>query len=137
MERVDARDEVYTTLKDFWDAGTSTSAIPLYYQDVHMDLPTDNPDPWALAEVIHTQSQTISLGLNRKIDIYGQLNVFVFTPLGDGLVLNDAICGFLLKQFELHKSFNIRYYDFDALEQGRSGVWQVTRVIIKFRYYNR
>jgi hypothetical protein len=139
MTRAEARDQVHSVLKAAWDSDLTSSEIALYYQDVNLNLPTDSDGlgvlPWALAEVVHTNAKFVSIGRNARRRVKANLNVFIFTPLGDGLVLNDSLCQIVENAFLGSAANEIYYRDVVSLEQGRNGAWETARVIISFEYY--
>lgn len=137
-----ARDQVMQTIKDAWDASGTTASIALLYDNVRADpIGNDangNPLPWGRATVrTFTSPQDLIKGDGSGIyQTEGRLVVEIYTPVGDGHALTDAIVEVLKTATRNQRtSGGLWFFEGVPNEVGLDGAWFRTDYTSRFRYH--
>lgn len=132
-----ARDAVLAHWKTNWDvAGIVYASLPVMYDDVKTDRPTDGG--FLRLNLHHTGGDQRTMGSegNRKFERLGMLTIQVFTAIGDGQTKSDLIVDIIKNIFEGRKS-SVSGIWFRAVTWKRVGVsagfWQ-TNIFVNFEY---
>lgn len=130
------RDAIQTLFKTAWDAQTPPVPVVLY-EDVVVDIPPAT-DPWVRVTVRHGPSTQVTLGETggRRFRRLGVVTVQVFTPVGDGMTLNDTLSDVAVNAFEGKSTGGdeVEFRNVTASEVGVDSDWFQTNVTADFEY---
>lgn len=132
-----ARDEVMTLFRTAWTAsGAPSETLPILFWDIAQDIPDSGA--WCRITMQHNEGEQVTLSNgsgNRRFRRFGVINVQIFTPIGDGLELNDLLTKIAEDAFEGVTSTNgIVFLNVRSNEVGPDGEWFQTNVLADFEY---
>lgn len=125
-----------------WGAGQSPKIL---WQAGLDDRPPDGASNWCRVGLIHNPASGRTVGVGapetdgpRLYRYFGQLYIQLFTPLGDGLSLADAVSKVLVLALRRGRTpSGVATSNAVATEAGRDGTWYQTNVFADFEYYDR
>ena len=139
-----ARNEVFTLFRTAWLADASSLGVELRYEDVGPTdppkIPTGGDAPsWVRIQLRHADGDQSSLGGEtgtRIFERFGIITVQVFTPTGDGLVLNDTLSLIARNAFEGKTTSPgaVRLRRARIVAVGEDGPWYQSNVLVDFEY---
>lgn len=143
----DARDELMGLAQAAlnaaqWGVGITPT---LLWQAGLEDRPPDGATPWVRLGLIHSPASGRAVGVGapsedgaRLYHYFGQLYIQLFTPLGDGLSLSDAVSKVLVQALRRGRTpSGVATRNAVSQEAGREGTWYQTNVFADFEYYDR
>lgn len=139
-----ARDAVMDRINTAWLASATTQSLPIVWDDVDGSKPGYDTDgkavAWARVTMRHqagSQETMANVG-QRRYAATGLVTVQIFTPIGDGLVLSDAICAVVKSMFRARpRPQPVWFRDITPTEIGPDGPWQNVNVSAVFQYQER
>lgn len=141
---IDARDELMALAKAAIDAAPFATSPKVLWQASLEDRPDNGKDTWARVGLTHNPRAGQAVGIGGPADgprlyhYYGQLYIQLFTPLGDGLSLSDAVSKVLVQALRRGRTpSNVRTSNAVSVEVGRDGTWYQVNVLADFSYYDR
>lgn len=140
---LDARDELMTLVLSTLEAAGWPST-PLWQADLK-DRPSDGSSPWARAGMVHNPQSGRAVAVGAPLEdgprlyrYFGQVYIQLFTPLGDGLSLSDAVSKVAVNAMRRGRTpSNVRTSNAVSQEIGRDGPWYQVNVLADFEYYDR
>lgn len=131
------RDAIAAMFKAAWEADTVSDDIEVRYDDRAVELP-DSDVAWVRLNIQHSLGQQTTLGgeNGRRFTRSGVVTVQVFTPVGEGLVLNDALSKIAHEIFEGGSTAqgSLLFRNVTTREIGVDGAWFQTNVVAEFEY---
>jgi hypothetical protein len=132
-----ARDEMLATFRTAWTAGPPSSTLPVLYPDVSQEVPSSGA--WARVMVKHSYGEQATLSGEtgqRRFRHTGIITVQIFTPTGDGQVLNDQLIAIAKGAFEgvTTSPGRIMFRNVRINEVGQDGQWFQVNVLADFEY---
>jgi hypothetical protein len=132
-----ARDEILTVFRDAWLASSESNALPVLYPDTDDELPDSGA--WARVSVRHGTGGQATLANHdgqRRYRHTGFVTVELYTPRGDGLVLNDQLSTIVKHAFEGVTTCpgQVIFRRVRVNEVGPDGQWFHTNVLVDFEY---
>lgn len=132
-----ARDEMLAVFRTAWLADSVSSSLPVLYPDTADDLPDSGA--WARVTVTHGTGGQVTLAGDsgqRRYRHTGFITVELYTPRGDGLVLNDQLATIVKHAFEgvTTSPGHVTFYRVRVREVGSDGQWFHTNVLADFEY---
>lgn len=141
---VEARDAIMGLLRTAWLLAAATQDVLLLWDNAPGDKPAadsfGNVLPYARASVRHNVGDQETMGArgNRRYLSGGAFTVQVFTPIGDGHTLGDAIVEVVKDAIrQVAPSLGVWFYTVRVSEIGTDGPWFQTNVDATFRYQER
>ena len=132
-----ARDEMFKAFRDAWIADSASQQLPVLYPDTSDDPPKEGA--WARVSINHGSSGQATLAGDSGQKRYrhtGFITVELYTPRGDGLVLNGELSIIVKHAFEgvATSPGHVTFYRVRVREVGPDGQWFHTNVLADFEY---
>ena len=131
-----ARDELLTFFRTSWNA--QVPSVKVIYDDRKQNIP-DTAVPWLRVMVRHNFGFQATLSGEfgqRRFQNNGIITIQIFTPFGDGLVLNDQYVQIIKTIFQGNETTpdGIIFRNVRSNEIGEDGPWFNTNILIEFEY---
>ncbi len=132
-----ARDEMFKAFRDAWLADATSNLLPVLYPDTDAEPPTEGA--WARVSIKHGPSRQATLSGEsgqKRFRHTGFITVELYTPRGDGLVLNGQLSIIVKHAFEgvATSPGQVIFYRVRVNEVGPDGQWFHTNVLADFEY---
>jgi hypothetical protein len=141
MTYAEARDAMFTVVKDTWEANASTifgSAGELWFQNVEKRTPPDQGTPWCHAEQMITTTRQLGLR-NGGLQLYttvGMLAVDIYSPRVTANAASAALAmaDKMRRAFEGTRLTSAWFRNVTATPTGNTAGFVVVRVMADFEY---
>lgn len=132
-----ARNEIWSTFQDAWEADSTSELVPVLYPDVSGEPPEEGA--WVRASMIHTGSTQVTLSNEtgaRRFRRSGIVTIQIMTPCGMGLTLSDQLTKIAMRAFEgvTTSPGGVMFLNVRPIEAGQSGNWYQVNVLADFQY---
>ena len=140
------RDAIIGLIETAWEAsGAASELVLMLYENTPGDKPGEDAStgkslPYAKTSIRHRTSPQITQGSARRYLTEGVVTVEIYTPLGDGHTLSDALSAVILSALRGHtgSAGGIWFYDIEPPKEiGPTGGWFQVNVSANFRYQER
>ncbi len=131
-----AWDEITVAVQTAWDAGASTSALPLAYEDVAFDPPTDGSG-WGRVSWAHVVGGQVTVGSSNGSSRHrkrGVVMVELYAPDDDGLQTLLAMVEVVMGALEGTKTAGVWFSNARPQKVKPEPPWSRRNVIADFRY---
>lgn len=141
----EARDTIMSRINAAWLANPTSADIAIVWDDVPgakpgQDGATEKPEPWVRFAIRHTvgEQETSGAAGNRRYVAAGIFTAQIFTPLGDGHTLADALVEIVKAELRaVVPACTVWFYYIRMAEIGEDGPWFNTNVDATFQYQER
>lgn len=125
--RTQCRDELNAIVRD------NLSVDKILWPDVLEEPPSSGS--WARVVIIHEDNRQVTFGEVRRWRTFGCLHIQIFTPLGDGLSLSDALAIEVCSSLRgVTTASGVLVRGANAREIGSDGAFYQTNVVADFEF---
>ena len=136
-----ARDAAIGVVLTAWQTTGAISAdVPMHYDNVKSDKPGESGSSSNAASYARTTVRVLGAGAatqgQRRVESDANITVQVFTPMGDGHTLGDALAKIITDALDAHtgSASGIWFFDVAAVEIGDNGAHFQINASASFRY---
>lgn len=136
----EAKDEMIGVFYTAWSADSESASLFVLYPNEEIDDDDTSADAaWARVTIKHFDNrfspQSLTGGLGTKnYQRDGGITISIFTPIGLGADLGNALTKIVMDAFEGQRSGGVWFRNVRFNEVGKSGAWDQVNIKANFNY---